>query len=77
MLFRSGGRDEIEAIRETGRRVGRAIAITSLMLCVGFGVVALSGFASLREFGLLSALTMLLCAVADLVLLPAVLARRG
>ena len=74
---RAAGRDEIEAIRETGRRVGRPIAITSLMLSVGFGVVALSGFASLREFGLLSALTMLLCAVADLVLLPAVLARRG
>jgi predicted RND superfamily exporter protein len=74
---RAAGRDEVEAMRETGRRVGRPIVITSLMLCVGFGVVALSGFASLREFGLLSALTMLLCVVADLVLLPAVLAGRG
>ena len=45
------------------------------MLCIGFGVVALSGFATLREFGLLSAATMAICVVADLVLLPAMLVR--
>jgi len=45
------------------------------MLILGFLSVALSGFASLREFGLLSAATMGLCLVTDLVLLPALLMR--
>jgi predicted RND superfamily exporter protein len=74
---REGGASPREAVRESGRRVGRAIAVTSLMLCIGFGVVALSGFATLREFGLLSAGTMGLCVVADLVLLPALLGREA
>lgn len=69
--------DAADAIDETTRRVGRAIAITSVMLCLGFGVIALSGFASLREFGWLSALTLAICVVADLTLLPALLARFG
>ena len=38
----------------------------------GFG---LSRFATLQEFGLLSALTMAICLVTDLVLLPAILVR--
>jgi predicted RND superfamily exporter protein len=74
---RRGGADAAGAVHETTRRVGRAIAITSVMLCLGFGVVALSGFATLREFGLLSAATMAICVVADLTLLPALLARFG
>lgn len=74
---REGGRSPREAVAETGRRVGRPIAITSTMLCIGFGVVSLSGFATLREFGALSAMTMGLCVIADLVLLPALLGRRA
>ena len=58
-----------------GRRVGRPIAITSFMLMAGFLVVALSGFATLRQFGVLSAATMGVCLVNDLVLLPALLVR--
>ena len=68
---RAGG--AAEAVHETGRRVGRPIAITSVMLCAGFGVIGLSGFATLREFGILSAGTMLWCVIADLLLLPALL----
>jgi len=63
------------AARRTGLAVGRAIVITSAMLAAGFGVIALSGFATLREFGLLFAATVGLCVVADLVLLPALLVR--
>ena len=74
---RHAGQDAAGAVHATTRRVGRAIAITSLMLCLGFGVIALSGFATLREFGLLSAATMAICVVADLTLLPALLARYG
>jgi predicted RND superfamily exporter protein len=74
---RRTGADAAGAVHATTRRVGRAIAITSVMLCLGFLVVALSGFATLREFGLLSTATMLICVIADLTLLPALLARFG
>jgi predicted RND superfamily exporter protein len=57
------------------RRTGRAIAITSVMLMAGFLVVGLSSFATLRQFGVLSAATMGVCLLADLVVLPALLVR--
>ncbi len=66
----------VEAAIETATRtVGRPVAIATVMLCVGFGVVALSGFATLRQFGLLAATTMAICMLSDLVLLPALLVR--
>ena len=34
----------------------------ALMLVAGYSIIALSGFATLRQFGLLSAGTMMLCA---------------
>jgi predicted RND superfamily exporter protein len=43
------------------------------MLTLGFLSVTFSQFATLREFGYLSAMTMGVCGVTDLVLLPAVL----
>jgi len=64
-----------EAAATCGRRIGRPIAITSVMLMAGFLVVALSGFATLRQFGVLSAVTMGICLVNDLILLPALLVR--
>ncbi len=72
---RNGGATPEEASRRTGFSVGRPIAITSGMLAAGFGVIALSSFATLQEFGLLFATTIGLCLVADLLLLPALLVR--
>jgi predicted RND superfamily exporter protein len=72
---RRRGLDPAAAAALCGRRVGRPIAITSVMLMAGFAVVGLSGFATLREFGWLSAATMGFCLVSDLVLLPALLVR--
>jgi hypothetical protein len=72
---RRRGATPVEATRRTGLAVGRAIIITSTMLAAGFGVIALSSFATLREFGLLFAATVGLCVVADLLLLPALLVR--
>jgi predicted RND superfamily exporter protein len=63
------------AARRTSLAVGRAIVITSAMLAAGFAVIALSSFETLREFGLLFALTVSLCVIADLLLLPALLVR--
>jgi len=72
---RRGGADPQRAALETSRFVGRPIVITSIMLSLGFLVVTASEFATLREFGLLTALTMGICLCADLVLFPALLQR--
>jgi predicted RND superfamily exporter protein len=57
------------------RQVGRPIVMTSMMLVVGFLVILTSGFATLREFGYLTALTMAICLCTDLLLFPALLVR--
>ena len=72
---RDVGASPEEAAAICGRRIGRPIAITSMMLVAGFLVVALSGFTPLVQFGVLSAATMGACLVTDLVLLPALLVR--
>jgi predicted RND superfamily exporter protein len=69
------GATPVAAARRTGQAVGRAIVITSAMLAAGFATIALSSFATLREFGLLFAATVGICVVADLLLLPALLVR--
>ena len=66
------GRGKKLAIQTTWRRVGRPIAITSLMLGFGFLVVTGSRFATLQSFGWLSAFTMAVCLLTDLLLLPLV-----
>jgi len=72
---RASGAVPAEAVSRTSRSVGRPIAIASAMLCLGFASVAVSEFATLREFGLLAALTMGICFLTDLLLLPALLVR--
>ncbi len=72
---RRAGLSPEQAARVTGLRVGRPIAITTVMLMAGFLVVALSGFATLQQFGILSAVTMGICLLTDLVMLPALLIR--
>jgi predicted RND superfamily exporter protein len=64
-----------EAASDTIRRVGRPIVMTSIMLVIGFLVITLSGFATLREFGYLTALTMAICLSTDLALFPSLLVR--
>jgi len=71
---RRRGRDAEEATRCAARQVGRGMLTASVMLTAGFAVIALSGFATLRQFGLLSAWTMAVCLATDLILLPALLA---
>ena len=72
---RSGGKSPEEAARHCIQKVGRPIVMTSIMLVVGFLVILASGFATLREFGYLTALTMAICLTTDLILLPALLVR--
>ncbi len=72
---RRAGAEPAAAAKLTTRFVGRPIAITSAVISLGFLMVTLSDFATLQEFGLLSALTMVICLLTDLVLLPAILVR--
>jgi hypothetical protein len=72
---RLSGLSPAEAARVTGLRVGTPIATTALMLSAGFGVIALSQFATLREFGVLFAATVGFCLAAELLLMPALLVR--
>jgi predicted RND superfamily exporter protein len=72
---RRAGASARDAALHCGRRIGRPIAVTSAMLFLGFMVMAASEFATLREFGVLSAVTMVVCLGTDLVLLPAILVR--
>ena len=72
---RARGLDPAEATAVCERRVGRANLVTCIALIAGFLVVALSRFATLRQFGLLSALTMAMCLACDVALLPALLRR--
>jgi predicted RND superfamily exporter protein len=71
---RAGHGPEQAVLRCTGA-VGRPIALASAMLVLGFASVAASEFATLRQFGVLSAWTLVVCVVADLLLLPAILVR--
>jgi len=72
---REAGLSPGEAARQCTLHVGRPIAVTSFMLVAGFLVVTGSKFATLQEFGYLSAGTMGICLLNDLVLLPALLSR--
>lgn len=72
---RRGGASPEDAATYCIRTLGRPIVTTSLMLIGGFLVLYFSKFATLREFGYLSSITMLICLAADLVLLPALLLR--
>jgi predicted RND superfamily exporter protein len=64
-----------EAAARASLFVGRPVAIASVMLICGFLSICFSEFATLRQFGYLSAGTLLVCALADLALLPALLVR--
>ncbi len=72
---RAAGETPEVAVADVIRTVGRPIVITSFTLVLGFLAMLLSGFATLREFGYLTALTMGICLTTDLILLPALLVR--
>ncbi len=63
-----------EALRLTMRAVGRPVIATSLTLTAGFLVMVLSEFVIISAFGWLSAMTMMVAMVTNIVLLPAILA---
>jgi uncharacterized protein len=75
---RAGSAPE-EAVARSYREAGRPIVLATLVLALGFGVLATSGSASIASFGIVAALAVVGAMLADLLLLPALLlpARRG
>ena len=60
-------------IRSVILHKGRAILASSLILCIGFGVLSFSSFVPTIHFGLLCAFIMLSALIADTFFLPALL----
>lgn len=52
---------------------GRAITTSSVILCIGFGVLVLSSFIPTINFGILCAIIMLTAVVGDIIVLPSVI----
>ncbi len=73
--MRADGMTAADAAARCLRELGLPIVTTSLMLIAGYLVLMLSGFATIRQFGWLSALTIWICLWGDLLMLPALLAR--
>ena len=70
---REKGLDQPQAIRYAFTTVGEAIVITTVILCVGFSVLAFSTFMINAQMGLLTALAILIALLVDFILLPALL----
>jgi len=67
--------DERRSLAAALSTVGRPIVYTSVALTLGFLVMRLSDFVPVRDFGTLSAATMVAALVSNVVLLPALLAQ--
>ena len=65
--------DHEGAIRRTVSSVGRSLAITTLVLALGFSVLALANVKSVVYFGVLISLAMVFALLVDLLVLPAVI----
>lgn len=71
--FRDKGLDVESAIRQTLFTAGRAMIVTSVVLCCGFLVLLLSEMNNFNNFGLYCALCILFALVADFLLAPALM----
>jgi len=62
-----------EAIRKTLLGAGRALLITSLVLCTGFFILMFASLNHLVNFGFFTGITILIALVADFFLMPAIM----
>ena len=67
----SNGNDYGRSISATLRTIGRGIIINASSVMLGFAVLFLSAFPLIREFAFLIIISLLLCLVSALVLIPA------
>ena len=61
------------ALQNANAIKGPAIFISSVILCIGFGIMVFSRFVPIIHFGLLSAIIMVTALIGDLVILPAII----
>jgi predicted RND superfamily exporter protein len=71
--LRAEGKSAEDAALHCIVEVGRPMVVTSIMLIAGFLVMLFSSFATLQQFGYLTAITMTLCLATDVGMLPALL----
>lgn len=69
----SSGMGVQESLMKTFRDVGKPIAITSLVLFMGFFILILGSIKPTQAFGVLTAMAMLFAVMSDLLILPAML----
>jgi len=72
--------DATMAVRDTLLTTGRALLVTSLVLCAGFAVQMFGDMQSTRNVGMITAVTIMAALLADIVLSPALVTlatRRG
>ncbi len=70
---RAEGASREEAVGRTCRETGRAVVYASLVLAIGFAVLATSASRSIASFGIVASVSIAGAALADLFLLPALL----
>ena len=70
---RKEGKDAEQAVRYAFNTVGRALGITTVVLVVGFSILAMSSFRLNSDMGQLSALVIFLALVVDFLFLPTLL----
>jgi predicted RND superfamily exporter protein len=75
--LRSQGVPLMQALPQVLLNKGRAILLSSVILTVGFGVLIFGSFVPVMNFGILSAIIMSVALWADLVMLPALMIRKG
>ena len=66
-----------DSIREAVLHSGRAVTMTTVLLCIGFGLNAVSSFPSMQILGILGAVVIGVALLGDLFLLPALLVLAG
>jgi len=71
------GRSLHEALRAAVLHSGRAVTITTVLLCVGFGLNGLSSFPSMQVLAAVGATVIFVALLGDLFLLPALLVVAG
>jgi hydrophobe/amphiphile efflux-3 (HAE3) family protein len=74
---RLAGYDTVEALRRSYSRTGAAVAASGVTAIAGFGVLALSDIAMLRDFGLVTLIDLSVSLIGVLVALPAALTIAG
>jgi predicted RND superfamily exporter protein len=71
------GKKGREALRAAYLHSGKAVFMTSIILCSGFFVLMLSQFNGIYHTGLLVGITLVVALISDLVLLPILLGGKG